>query len=183
METLSDELKAIWLNPEAQEPRLAAAERMETRDPARAQFIRDQILQTSSSDSTADCFEKSGPAWLRALLEPLGLQLDRLYLQHYSPSWRACAQGHVTVKLWEDDRQVAALSPVCWERGFVSCLELRAANHRMNMQQALRVEPIDKLHLSWNSELESADRSRDRSVPPAQPGFPRRRGERLLQPF
>lgn len=130
------------------------ADRLEALDSQRAQFIRDQVLQNSSGNPTADLFEQSGPRWLQPLLAPLALDLSRLHLQHYSPSWRMCAQGHVTVRLWEEGgRQMAGLSPICWQRGFVSRLDLRPAP-TMNLQQALRAEPIDQLHLAWNRHLQ-----------------------------
>jgi uncharacterized protein (TIGR02996 family) len=148
-------LEAIWSDPEADLPRLARADFLEAHDPIRSRFIRGQVLPDGRGNETAECFEQAGERWLAALLEPLGLDLRRLSVQHYSPSWRMSAHGHVTVRLWEEDGQnLTRLSPVCWQRGFVSVLELRPGPG-MNLQRALEVEPIDQLELRWNEHLQA----------------------------
>lgn len=155
MLTLCDQLQAIWDDPAADGPRLAMADRLEGSDPLRAQFIRGQVLREDSADVTAACFEKGGRRWLQALLSPLGFDVSQLYIQHYSPSWRFCAQGHVTVSLWSETGQRAdGCTPICWQRGFVSCLNLRPGPG-MDLTPALTAEPIDHLNLTWNEAMQA----------------------------
>ena len=155
MLTLCDQLQAIWDDPEADGPRLALADLLDPSDPLRAQFIRGQVLRGDSADVTAACFEKGGLRWLDTILRPLGFDVSRLYVQHYSPSWRACAQGHVTVGLRsEDGERVDSCNRICWQRGFVSCLSLLPAPG-MELAPALTAEPIDSLDLTWNAALQA----------------------------
>lgn len=155
MLTLCDPLQAIWDDPEADAPRLALADLLDPSDPLRAQFIRGQLSGQDSADRTADCFEKGGLRWLDTILRPLGFDVSRLYVQHYSPSWRACAQGHVTVSLWsEEGLRADGCSPICWQRGFVSDLNLRPGPE-MDLAPALTAEPIDSLTLTWNEAMQA----------------------------
>lgn len=128
MSAHAQHIRAIAADPDCDGPRTACADFLEAQGAAEhAAFIRAQLDHATPAASTraVRAFDQFGEDWCRALIAAAGDDATSCRLDHYSPSWRAFANGHVTVRPKRSPNDSRGfIAELSFQRGFVAQLIL-----------------------------------------------------------